>query len=179
MKKILTLLLAISMLSIFMVGCAPSQEVDDDVKNVNLEEIHEAVKESMGEFYGPDMELSEEELENLIGVESSDIEEYVAEVPMMNVSIDTFIAIKAAEGKADTIEAALEEYRTYLVEDSFQYPMNMAKVNSAKIVRHDDYLFFLMLGQYDEREEATEEERLEFAQDEIKKIEDVINTFFE
>ena len=36
--------------------------------------------------------------------------------------------------------------------------MNMAKVNSTKVVRHGDYVFFLMLGRYDDRLEATEEE---------------------
>ena len=35
-----------------------------------------------------------------------------------------------------------------------------------------------MLGQIDEREDITEEEALEFAKSEIKKLEDVINKFF-
>ena len=36
-----------------------------------------------------------------------------------------------------------------------------------------------MLGKYDDRQEATEEERLEFAKAEVKKVEDIINKFFE
>ena len=66
-----------------------------------------------------------------------------------------------------------------LINDSFQYPMNIAKVNAAKIVKHGDYVFFLMLGKYDDREEASDEERLEFAKEEVGKVENIINKFFE
>lgn len=179
MKKILILLLAISMLSAFVVGCTPGKDSNGDKDIVvDLEEIHAAVKESLGEDYSPNMEISAEELENITGVKVSDMESYIAEAPMISVNIDTFIAIKAKEGKAEAIEEGLEAYRKDLIENSLQYPMNLAKVNATKVVRNGDYIFFLMLGRYDDREDATEEERLEFAQDEVKKIEDIINKFF-
>lgn len=178
MKKILALLLAISMLSIFMVGCTSDKGSDSDKKEVSLEEIHTAIKDSLGEDYSPNMEMTLEDLENLTGVKAADIEEHIAETPMISVNIDTFIAIKAKEGKADSVEEALEAYRVGLVENSMQYPMNLAKVEAAKVTRYGDYVFFLMLGKFDEREEATDEERLEFAQEEIRKVEDIIDGFF-
>lgn len=175
MKKIIVMVLAISMLTVFAVGCAP--KTPENV-NVDIKEIHEAVKESLGEGYFPDRDMDKEELDNIIGVNTEDMDEYLAQGPMMSLNVDTFIAIKAKEGKADAIEEGLNNHRKYLIEDSFQYPMNIAKVNASKVIRHGDYLFFIMLGKYDDRDEATEEEYLEFAKEEIQKVEDVINGFF-
>ncbi|MGJ0847062.1 DUF4358 domain-containing protein [Tissierella praeacuta] len=176
MKKVFGLFLAMIIMVTFLGGCATKE---NGSKVVDLKEVHVAVKEALGEDYYPDRELTTEEIMNFTGIKAEDMETFIAESPMINVSVDTFIAIKAKEGKGDIIEEGLEKYRKYLIQDSFQYPMNIAKVNSSKIVRHGDYLFFLMLGKYDDREEATDEERLEFAKAEIQKVEDVINKFFE
>lgn len=89
----------------------------------------------------------------------------------------TFIAIEAKEGKGEDIEAALTTYRTNLIEDSFMYPMNIAKVNSSKVIREGDYVFLLMLGKIDERAEVTEEEAFKFAEEEVAKVENIINDF--
>lgn len=177
MKKIIGLLLAISMLGVFAVGCSPSKE--EPGKVVDIKEIHQAVVDSLGEDYVANRDLEMEEIEGIVGVKAEDIVEYIGQAPMISVGVDTFIAIKAKEGKADAIEEGLKNHRKYLVEDSMQYPMNIAKVNASKVIRHGDYVFFIMLGKYDDRDEATEEERLEFAQEETKRVEDVINKFFE
>ena len=181
MKKGISLFLAVIMMVTLLAGCAPKK--DNETKVVDLNEVHNAVKESLGkDGYYPDREITIEELEDITGINEADIESYIAEAPMMNVSIDTFIAIKAKEGKGDIVEDSLEKYRTYLVEESFQYPMNLPKVNSAKVVRHGDYIFFLMLGGINpnmNNEDATEEESLEFAKGEIQKVEEAINKFFE
>lgn len=176
MKKIIGLILAMTMMVVFVGGCAPKKT---EVKVVDLKAVHESVKESLGEDYSPNMEMTFETIESLTGIKEADVETYIAESPMISMNVDTFIAMKAKEGKGDAIEAGLEKYRKYLVEESMQYPMNLAKVNAAKVVRHGDYVFFLMLGKYDDREEATDEERLEFAKAEVQKVEDIINKFFE
>lgn len=175
MKKIIVMVLAISMLAVFAVGCAPKAPAKVDV---SLKEVHNAVKESLGEDYTADRDLEKEELEGIVGVKAEDMEEYIAQAPMISVGVDTFIAIKAKEGKADAIEEGLNKHRKYLVEDSLQYPMNLAKVNASKVIRHGNYVFFIMVGKYDERMDATEEQALEFAQAETKKAEDIINGFF-
>jgi len=176
MKKIMGLLLAMTMMVVFIGGCTPKKT---EVKVVDLKAVHEAIKENLGEDYAPNYQMEYEMIESFTGIKEADLESYIAEGPMISVGIDTFIAMKAKEGKGDVVEAGLEKYRKYLVEESMQYPMNIAKVNAAKVVRHGDYMFFLMFGKYDDREEATEEERLEFAKLEIEKIEKVINKFFE
>lgn len=174
MKKRIIMLLAISMLAVLAVGCTPKEEV----KDVDIKEIHAAVKESLGEDYGANRDLEKEELEGIVKVKEEDMEEYIAQAPMISVGVDNFIAIEAKEGKADEIEQGLNNHRKYLVEDSMQYPMNIAKINASKVIRHGDYLFFVMLGKYDDRDNVTEEQALEFAQEETKKVEDIINGFF-
>lgn len=168
------MVLAISILAVFTVGCSP-KAAD---KNVDIKEIHEAVKESLGEDYSANRDLEKEELEAIVKVKADDMAEYIAQAPMISVGVDTFIAIKAKEGKADAIEEGLNNHRKYLIEDSMQYPMNIAKVNASKVIRHGNYLFFIMLGKYDDRDEATEEEYLEFAKEETQKVEETINGFF-
>lgn len=179
MKKIIGLFLASLMVVSFIVACTPQTGDEDTAKDVDIDEIHEKIKEEFGEDYIPDREMELEELENLTGVKEEDIDEYIAESPMISVNIDTFIAIEAEDGKGDSVEEALESYRTNIVENSMMYPMNQAKASAAKVVRHGDYIFFLMIGKYDDREDITEEEALEFAEDEIQRAEDIIDSFFE
>ncbi len=140
-------------------------------------QVHDAVVNSLGEDYIPDRDMEKEELENM-GLNTDDMEEYIAQAPMISMNVDNFIGIKAKNGKADEIEKALEDWRDYLIENSMQYPMNIAKVNAADVVRHGDYVFFILLGKYDGRDDATEEEQLDFAKDEVRKVEDVIAGFF-
>lgn len=175
MKKIIVMVLAISMLAVFAVGCAP--KTPENV-NVDIKEVHNAVKESFGEDYIPNTDIEKDGIENIYGLKVEDMEEYIAQAPMISMNVDTFIAIKAKEGKADAIEEGLNSYRKNLVENSMQYPMNLAKVNASKVIRHGDYVFFTMLGRFDDRMDITEEQALEFAQEETKKVEDVINGFF-
>lgn len=175
MKRLISLTLAIIMISAFIVGCTPKK---DATKVVDLKEIQAALKEELGEDYYPSEEMSLEMIKDITGIKESDIESYIVEAPLMNFNIDTFIAIQAKKGKGDVIEAGLEKYKKYYEEDAFLYPMNIAKAHSAKVVRYGDYVFYLMFGKYDDRNDATEEERLEFAKAEIKRAEDIIDRFF-
>lgn len=120
-------------------------------------------------------------LVNLIPINEELIEEYIAEMPMMSTHVDTFIAIKVSEGKvdkADVVENALINYRANLVENSIQYPMNIAKVNASKVIRKGDYVFFIMLGKYDDREDVSEGQAIKFAKQETEAISKIILSNF-
>ena len=175
MKKTISLILAMAMMLLILSACTPKKE---EIKVVDIKEVHEAVKESLDEDYYPNMELTLEEIQTLTGIKEEDMESYIAERPMISANVDTFIAIKAKEGKADVVEGGLEKYRKFLVEESMQYPMNMAKVNAAEVVRYGDYIFFLMLGKFDDRLDATEEQALEFAKGQVQSVKEIIDGFF-
>lgn len=178
MKKNISLFLASIMIISFVVACSPKLDDKEAGKVVDINEIHEKIKEEFGEDYMPNMEMDKEALENLTGVKGEDVEEFIGETPMISVNVDTFIAIKSKDGKGGEVEKALEEYRTKVVEESITYPMNQAKVNASKLVRHGEYVFFLMLGKYDDRDNVNEEDALKFAKEEVKKAEDIIDGFF-
>ena len=194
MKRIVALILAALMTAALAAGCgkddsssAPQSSMDSSSSQSGssaqeiqptLEEIHTAVKNAYGDDYMPNMAMDETALTEMVGVDMANVEEFIGESPMISAQVDTFIAIKAKEGKGDEVEAQLNAYRDKLVNDSFQYPMNMAKVNASQVLRKGDYVFFLMVGAVDERADATEEEAAAFAQEQVQIGVDAIEAVF-
>lgn len=176
MKKIIrVLLMTMSIAMIFSTGCKKEEviKVEQEVSTM-INKVHAGVKSSLGELYIPDMVMEKEQLEDILGVPVSDLSNFVAELPMMSTHVDTFIGVGANEDNLKTIEEGLNKYREHLIKDTFQYPMNMAKIQASKVVTFENDVYFILLGGYDDRGEATEAEALEFAKNEVKKIEDII-----
>ncbi len=111
-----------------------------------LSDVHEAVKAVYGDMYVPEMQQDAEYISNIYGISEDMYEEAIAEISMMSVHVDTFVAIKAKEGQADAVEQKLTEYREYLLNDTLQYPMNIPKIQASQVVREGDYVFFVQLG---------------------------------
>lgn len=175
MRKIAVILLT----SVFLVGLLSGCTTDNNKVEVDLDNILEAVKLEMGEAYYPDRDIEINELMDYTGLKEEQIEEFIAQAPMMTLGVDTFIAIKATEGNGDNVYAGLEKYRKFLVEESFQYPMNLPKVNTAKVVQFGDYSFFIMLGEYnDSIEDIESDEAREYYESEVARVEKVIVEFF-
>ncbi len=175
MRKIAVILLT----SVLLVGLLSGCTTDNNKVEVDLDNILEAVKLEMGEAYYPDRDIEINELMDYTGLKEEQIEEFIAQAPMMTLGVDTFIAIKATEGNGDNVYAGLEKYRKFLVEESFQYPMNLPKVNTAKVVQFGDYSFFIMLGEYnDSIEDIESDEAREYYESEVARVEKVIVEFF-
>lgn len=115
---------------------------------VALSTILDAVKSAYGENYLPSMDLTAEDLKTRFGLNSEDYTEAIGQVAMMSTQVDTFVAVHAKEGKAESIVSALNAYRDDLVNNSLQYPMNIPKVNASKVYQKGDYVFFIMLGAF-------------------------------
>ncbi len=113
---------------------------------VAVSTIAEAVKAAYGEAYLPSMELTPEDLEARYGLKADDYDEAFGQVAMISTQVDTFVAVKAKDGKADVVVSALNAYRDDLVNNSMQYPMNLPKVNASQVYQNGNYVFFLMLG---------------------------------
>ena len=175
MKRWMCVMLAL--LCVLSLGACSKKE---EKKEVNLSEVHQAVKDAYGEAYYIDMALDAEMLDTMLGLKEDMYEEVIAEGPMMSAQVDMFIAVKAAEGKADEVEKVLNDYRDYQINDAFQYPMNMVKVQASQVVRHEDYVFYVLLGEIPfEAEEQGDEAILEAAKKGVQIGVDVINGFFE
>lgn len=192
MKRIVAMLLAALVVASLAVGCgrdesssvAPgssssasqgssaSQEAEP-----TLEELHTAVKNAYGDNYLPSMSLDATAMTEQVGLTMDNVEEFIAEGPMISAHVDTFIAIKAKEGKGADVETELNAYRDYLVSESLQYPGNMAKVNASRVFRHGDYVFFIMLGAMNDAAE-TDEEAATFAEEQTQIAVDAIEAVF-
>lgn len=177
MKKLITLALTFALMLTSMTACsssngnaqgdAPSSQ-QEQMKEPALDEVVQAVKDVYGENYLPSMPIDKEMLADIYGVNTENVEEFVAEAPMMSAHVDTFIAIKAVKGKGEEVEKELQAYLDYVVENSVNYPMNVAKVQAGKVVRHGDYVFYVMLGKYDDRTDVTEEDNVKFAEEQVQ-----------
>lgn len=179
MKKRLLSIILIGALSLTLVACgnkdgndsnggnssSQSQEVNNDVA---LVDIHEAVKEAYGDAYYPSMQYDETQIEELFGLSSDLYDEIIAEGPMISVHVDTFIAVKAKEGKVDEVESKLNEYRDTLINDAMQYPTNKIKIEASKVVKKGNYVFFILLGEIPmEVQEQGDEAILEEAKNQV------------
>lgn len=177
MKSVLLLLIAL----LLLVGCSSKPNTDGNDqggKTVAINDVLAKVKEVYGEDYIPSMPVDEAILIDLYGINKDDIKSFAGELPMMSTHIDTFIAIEANAGKGDAVAAALKAYKENQVTSGIMYPMNMAKLNAAEVVQHGDYVFFVMLGAFDERDQASEEDQLTFAKEQTQKGVEAVNSFF-
>ena len=174
MKKIILMLAVCTLFSGMLAGCKEKEQSD-----IPVEEILQAVKDAYGEDYLPNMELEESMLKENYGVDTSLIESFVAEVPMISVHQDFVIVAKAVEGKGSELEADLEKLKETFQEDQMIYPMNQAKVAASQVVRNGDYAAYFLVGAINENMEASDEERLTFAKEETQKAVDAFNACFQ
>lgn len=194
MKKSFVMILAALLVAGAMVGCSSGSSSSSSSSETSssssapssssaatlptIAELHTAVKDAYGEDYLPSTAYDEKAMAEVVGVNMDNVEEFVAEVPMISNHVDTFIAIKAKEGKADDVEKELNTYRDKLVSDTMNYPSNLAKIQASKVVRNGDYVFFMMLGAIDENMDASEADAAKFAEEQIKKGTDAIENLF-
>lgn len=113
-----------------------------------IQNIYQAVQEAYGSMYGPDMQVQGESyyMQDTLKLETTWYDHAVVEVPMMTMNVDTFAIIHATEGNVDKVAAAMKAYQDYLINDSFQYPMNMPKVQASLTGAVGDYVYFVILS---------------------------------
>lgn len=126
----------------------PAAENQRDAGEV-IDEIAAAVREAYGEQYIPSVQYDEVSMQEYFGIDSGLYDAYVAEGPMITVHIDTFVAVHATEGNVQAVEDALNGYKDSQINDAFQYPSNMYKIQASKVLTVDDYVFFITLGSID------------------------------
>ncbi len=169
MKKIMMLM---TLALVLLAGCTPSAQ--NGYTKEDVDAVVAAIKEAYGEDYGPSAAIPSEMLKEVYGIDMDNVEYFVAEGPEFSLSTDMLIVLLAKEGKVDALKADLEAYHDYLVNESFQYPMNMAKVQASQVVVEGNMLFLVVLGKYDDRSDISEAEALLFAQEQVQIAIDVI-----
>lgn len=114
--------------------------------STEMESIKTAVVETLGENYWPNTPISADILEGTYGITSDMYDDYLAEMPMISVNVDTLLIIKAKDGMVESVEEALNAYREAIVSDTMQYPMNVGKIQASRIETIGNYVCFVQLG---------------------------------
>lgn len=121
------------------------------------EKIYQAVKGSC--TYNAELMVQDDEtyMSDVLGLDSSWYDVAIVEIPMMSTNVDMFALLHPTEGNFENVEAAIKNYQDFLINDSFQYPMNVGKVKNCKAVTIGDYVFFILLNFPDNAIKAIEE----------------------
>lgn len=204
MKKISAIIIATALLASTLTACSSGNgddnsttttpaSVSDSTENtsgngedtnapaasdVDVTKILDTIKEAYGDDYLPNMPVEQEYLVSVMGLEEGSFTDFAGELPMISAHADMAVIVKAADGKAADVKAKLEAYRTMLIEDSFQYPMNLAKINASKVLENGDYLGFIILGAFGDEEEEDESKKAAFAEEQVKIGVDAFNSCF-
>lgn len=108
--------------------------------------IRAAVTEELGEDYWPDTQIFPDYLEMSFGLTQDMYEDYMGEMPMISVNVDTLLVVKAKPDQVDAVESALNAYRDGEVNQQMQYPMNVGKVQASQVERIGNYVCYVQLG---------------------------------
>lgn len=164
-------------------GSGAGQEGDSPVeliiKDEKLKAAFDAVRKEFGEFYvSMPAVITEQQMTEMYYVNKDDVEEFVGEMSIANVSGDTFVGVKAKPGKAQAVADALEKRKNDIIENFKTYPVNFMDVKSqaAKVITQGDYVFLILMGNLNvpDGQEAT----LEMAQKEVERAEKAIQSVF-
>lgn len=130
---------------------------EDYREDVSPQAMVKAVADELGDEYWPDAELTPELLDDWYGISGDMYEDYYGETPMISTNVDTLIIVKTADGQKEDVENALDTYREAMVQDTFQYPVNIPKIQASQIRTYGSYVCFVQLGGSMSGEEDNEE----------------------
>ena len=117
-----------------------------------FDKIRNEIVKWYGTTYFPNVKVHEDEaylstyLTDTLKMDAAWVDDIIIEVPMISANADVLILVDPSEGNAENVLTALNNYKTYLVEESFQYPMNEARVKTAAVAQVGDYVCFSILG---------------------------------
>lgn len=176
MKKLVIIGFVLAML----MGCV---EQSTPTPDVSLEDIVEAIKAEYGDDFAPSLEYDEEWMQERLGIEKEWVDGFIGLGPMFTMSSDELIVIKASAGNIEKVLDAMREYQRFLKEESFQYPMNMPRVQNAMLESVGDYVVFVIAGAFFEYPQDgsdwDEQEEIDFIRAEFQRGVDVFKSFFE
>lgn len=114
-----------------------------------MESLKQAVVDALGEEnYLPNAPfLDATAFEERYGLSSDQYLDFLAEIPMISVNVDTLVIVKARPDKVADVETALNAYRDSQVNGALQYPINLGKVQASKVETIGYHVVFVMLGE--------------------------------
>lgn len=147
MKK-LFFILASLLAALTLVGCGSGSDSID----VPAADIRAAINNVLPEESLPAMmEIDSFALKNYYGIGSDEAVEFSGQLPIMNVAVTEILVVRAQNGKAAAVQAAMEMRRDALLEkwNDPETPQN-ALIADCKIVQNGDWLLFVVAESADD-----------------------------
>lgn len=114
--------------------------------SAEMQAVRDAVAAKLGEEYWPEIQVTKEQMEAIIGISPDVYEDYFFEMPMMSAHVDALLVAKAKEGQTESLEKAVKAYQENLKNDTMQYPMNIGKIQASMVETVGQYVCFVQLG---------------------------------
>lgn len=144
--------------------------------NQMIQNVAQALKETYGSLYLPNMQMQEDEMymKDILGLESSWYDAAVVEIPGVSFGVDKFIMIHPTEGNMENVQNAINTFKTTQADATVQYPMNLPKLQAAMVETIGDYVCYMIFtGTVDDmmyEEEAVAIEAYKEANEQAKQI---------
>ncbi len=119
---------------------------DDIYGDVEMMTLRAAVVEILGNNYWPSNGIAENDFQEKYGLKQEMYEDYFAEEALVETSADALVIVKAAPGRAEEVEKALNDYREKKVDETEVSPENAIKINASRIEIFGSYVCFVQLG---------------------------------
>lgn len=104
------------------------------------------------------MDLDDGLLSDLYGIDATDLDNFVAKIPMMNVHATEFFIAKVKSGKMDTVKAGIAKRQADLEEQWSSYlPEQLELVQNYKLAESGDYVLFAIYEDADDIVKAFED----------------------
>lgn len=143
-NRLFALILSLAMLLSLLTACGKKEEE----KDVDLSALWTSIMESVE--MPSLMELDDETLQLVYGIDPADLESYVARMPFMNVQATEFFLARVKDGKMDTVKEAIEGRQADLVELWSRYlPDQFELVKNYQLVVNGSYVLFCVCGDPD------------------------------
>ena len=159
-------------------GDNPSDEIKNKYANMHQEEIgdylvyvatadsNDVIAEKIRTSKTPILsmmgDVTTDVMEDTIGVKPEDVEEFIMGQPMMNVKADTYIIVKPAQGKKDTVKNAISNYFSQKEQDWSTYLPDQYEVIKNRMEKElGDYLVYIASTNNDKLYEIVEANKVQ------------------
>lgn len=112
--------------------------------------VIQKVKDTKTPVFGMMMEVTKDQIKDTLNIESTDVEEFLMKMPMMMTQSNTYIIVKPATGKEDTVKTSINEYMTRVENQWATYlPDQYELVKNRKVEKIGDYLVYIVSNNND------------------------------
>jgi len=120
------------------------------VASKNNDVVINKVKESKVTVFVMIKDVPNEQIKDILSLEPTDYEEILMGMPMAVVKSNTYIIVKPAEGKEETVKNALDSYMTALENQWATYlPDQYELVQNRKVEKIGEYLVYIVSSNND------------------------------